>query len=458
MIVQVERTEVVVAVLQHHEYAVAVGELAKIPSVLVVVQAFHVGVEPHLSAAKGRTSVALQRDAHYWVLCQGVSLRRTSLYNYLREVFLEEQFLRFRRWVEGYLYHLRLTIWIAGEVEYAAAGGALCQVIFLVACHRGYIETLNVAEALLAVAVNHIIYRAVVVLLEHLDVLNVLAHKHLLLHTYNLVLTVLVEDNEVVEVGTVADKLIFLQRSADKSILAVDIEFLVSLYHLCRLDGVEVLYLCEAWVVLAVFLLKIAEPVGSNLGHVLQFLVDVGNFLLDAQHCLLCLLLIELQYALHLYLEQAQDVFLGHLAHHLRIERSEPFVDVLADGIDVGRILKLLVLVYALLDEYCLERHEVQMLQQFALPDLEFLAQQVLGVLHVISQHFAYGGELRFVVLDDTAVWRDIYLAVGECVERIKCLVRRHSRLQLYLNLCVRRRIVVHVTSLNLSFLYSLQN
>ena len=40
---------------------------------------------------------------------------------------------------------------------------------------------------------------------------------------------------------------------------------------------------------------------------------------------------------------------------------------MLADGVDVGCLLKLLVLVDTLLDEYLLQRLEVQLLQQLAL-------------------------------------------------------------------------------------------
>ena len=74
MVVDVEITEVVVAVIEYHEYAVAVVELAQVLSVFVVVKTFYVGIEPDLPSAECRASVTLQRDAVYGVLCKQVSL------------------------------------------------------------------------------------------------------------------------------------------------------------------------------------------------------------------------------------------------------------------------------------------------------------------------------------------------------------------------------------------------
>ena len=43
-----------------------------------------------------------------------------------------------------------------------------------------------------------------------------------------------------------------------------------------------------------------------------------------------------------------------------------------------------------------------------------------------MAQHVAHGEEARLVVFDDTAVGREVYLAVGEGVERVDSLVARN--------------------------------
>ena len=202
----------------------------------------------------------------------------------------------------------------------------------------------------------------------------------------------------------------------------------------------------------AVLILEIAEPVGSNLHHILQFAVNLVDLLLDACHKLVRLVLIELQDALHLYLEQTEDVVFGNLADHLRIERSESLVDIFADGINVRSILELLILIDTFLDEYLLERCEVELFEEFALTNLEFLTKKVLGVFHIVPEDIADGEELRFVVLNDATVRRNVYLAVGESIEGVKSFVGRRSRCQLHLYFHVSRRVVVNVTSLYLAF------
>ena len=164
--------------------------------------------------------------------------------------------------------------------------------------------------------------------------------------------------------------------------------------------------------VLAVLVLEELEPVGRHLHQVGQVAVYLLYLGLDAGHQFVGLVLVELEDALHLDFQQPEDVVLGDLAHHLGIERRQSLVDMFADGVDVRRLLELLVLVDALLDEYLLQRGEVQLLQQFALADLQFLADEVLGAVNGVAQHVADGQELWLVVLDDAAVGRYVDFAV----------------------------------------------
>ena len=128
-----------------------------------------------------------------------------------------------------------------------------------------------------------------------------------------------------------------------------------------------------------------------------------------------------------------------------------------ADGVDVGRLLELLVLVDALLDENFLQRREVQLFQQLALADFQFLAYQVLCAVHRVAQHVADGEELRLVVLDDAAVGRYVDFAVREGIQRVQRLVRRHAGRQLHLYLHLGSRQVLHVACLDLALVDSFQ-
>ena len=75
--------------------------------------------------------------------------------------------------------------------------------------------------AVLAVAVYNVVYGTLVVLLEHIDIYHVLAHEQFFAHLDNLVFTVLVEEDDVIDVRAVGDKLVLLQRCSDESLGAV---------------------------------------------------------------------------------------------------------------------------------------------------------------------------------------------------------------------------------------------
>ena len=94
-----------------------------------------------------------------------------------------------------------------------------------------------------------------------------------------------------------------------------------------------------------------------------------------------------------------------------------------ADGINGWCLFELFVFVDTFLDEDFLQGVEMILFQQFALPDFQLLANEVLRALYRVYQHVADGEELRLLVADDTAVGRDVDFAVGESIEGIECLV-----------------------------------
>ena len=95
----------------------------------------------------------------------------------------------------------------------------------------------------------------------------------------------------------------------------------------------------------------------------------------------------------------------------------------------------------------------MQLLQQLVAANLQFLSDEAHGAVYRVAQHVAHSKELRFVVLDDTAVGRDIHLAVGKGIERVDGLVRRNSWCQMHLNLHLGRGEVSHVACLDLTLL-----
>ena len=278
------------------------------------------------------------------------------------KVFVEEHTLQFRIGFQRYLYHLSLTIGVGSEIDHATAWFALREVILTVAGHTGYIETLDVVGSRLSVAINGVIDRARVILLEHghMNDFRLLflclrtfcfAYKQFVGNAHNFVGAILVEKDDIVDVGTILHIFIFLHTCADETLFTVDVKLLVCFHNLCGSDGVEVLDFGQTWMVLSVLLLDETEPVGGHFHHVGQFLVDLFDFVFDAGNVFLGFVFVELQNARHLNFHQTQDVVLGHLAYHLGIPGGEAFVNPLTGGIHRLGIFELLVLVDAFLDE-----------------------------------------------------------------------------------------------------------
>ena len=180
---------------------------------------------------------------------------------------------------------------------------------------------------------------------------DILAHKDLLGHTDYLVFSIFVENDDIVEIGTVADKLILLHARSDEAVLTVDVELFVGFHHLGSLNGVETFDFCETRMLLSVFVLEILEPVGRHFRHVRKLTVNLLDFFFDACNQFIGLVFRELGDALHLDFKQTEDVVLGHLANHLRIERRQPFVDVFAKFVGAVGILKRTSLIDTLLDK-----------------------------------------------------------------------------------------------------------
>ena len=158
------------------------------------------------------------------------------------------------------------------------------QVVFPVASHGWHVEAFDIIKALFSVAIHHIVGSSLVISLVDLYVQHILAHKNLVGHTQHLVFPIFVEDDDVVDVRTVANKLILLESRSHKSLVAIDVEFLVRFNHFGRFDGLEVAYFSASRMVVSIFVDQELEPFHGDIRHVRQVVLDAFQFLFDARH------------------------------------------------------------------------------------------------------------------------------------------------------------------------------
>ena len=123
-----------------------------------------------------------------------------------------------------------------------------------------------------------------------------------------------------------------------------------------------------------VFLLDECKPVNGYVGHVCQVMVYALHLVLYSGNQLIGLVLVEFQYALHLYLHEPEDVVACNFSYEAGFEGREFLVHKGYGLVHVLGLLKSSFLIYAFLNEYFLKRSEEQLLHQLSAPYLQLLA------------------------------------------------------------------------------------
>ena len=413
--------------------------------------------------------MTLQGNTAHFLLSQHVAHTLATFDGKFTEILVEEDSLQFGIRFQSDLDNLCLTIRIGGKVEYSTTWFSLGQVVLTITSDAGHVEPLDETSASLSITINSIVDGTAVCLSKdcYMDDLCLflfrlaplcLTYEKLVGNMNDLIGSVPIENNHIIDIRTIADVLILLQTGSDETFLTIDVELLIGFHNLDSRDSVKALYLSQAGMILAILFLNKAVPVASNLYHVIEFLVDLGNLIFDAGNQLVSLVFVELQDTRHLDFHQTQDVVLSHFAYHLGIPRSQPLINPFAGSIHRLGILELLILVYAFLDEYFLQGCKMQALQQLAFTDETLLAKQFQRVVHTSLQHFTHGKETRFLVIYHTTIRRNADLAISTCIEGVDCLVRRGSWRQVNKNLHTSSCQVLHVSNLDLTLLVGFQD
>ena len=132
---------------------------------------------------------------------------------------------------------------------------------------------------------------------------DIRSHEQLLRHAHDLVFTILMEDDDIVNIGAIEQVFVFLETRSHETFLAVDIKFLVVLHHRLDVDGAEVTHLRTTRIGLAVFLLQHLEP-GYRIVRQMVEILDAGfDLLLQVLHQLVRFLGVELGDSDHAYLK-----------------------------------------------------------------------------------------------------------------------------------------------------------
>ena len=115
---EVVRGGVIRAVRKNCKDLVLAGELAKVLSAAVFVEALDIGIVPDVLALKGGDALGLEGDARYGVLGYKVSAGSAALDGKVGEIPFQLALLEALLGTEAYAYGLRLAVMVHREPEY----------------------------------------------------------------------------------------------------------------------------------------------------------------------------------------------------------------------------------------------------------------------------------------------------------------------------------------------------
>ena len=226
VLLKVITRDVVLILLRPHHNLIVTLELAEKLASTIHIQATHILIIPYVLATQRRGTPLLEHYLVYRVARNEVTHTLTSLDSQGREVEVEDALLKTGARTQIYLEHLGLTIRINRKVEKLAPRRALRQVILLIARDRLDSTSLHHYSATTTITVEHVIYRALVVTLIYTYVVYTLIEEGLLRNLRNLITAILKDDNHIVEVRAVTDKLRLLHAltKAEEALGTINIE------------------------------------------------------------------------------------------------------------------------------------------------------------------------------------------------------------------------------------------
>ena len=118
VVVEVEVSDVEIAICQNNEDRIAIIELPEIFTVFLVVKALHIWVEPNIPTIECGVSARFQCDAMNRSLRENVSGSPTTLHGKFPKVIFLEDLLHLWSWLHSELYHLCLSVRVCSEIDH----------------------------------------------------------------------------------------------------------------------------------------------------------------------------------------------------------------------------------------------------------------------------------------------------------------------------------------------------
>ncbi len=198
-------------------------------------------IVPELEGTEGRHSGLFKFYLPDRVFGHLVTDRITTLDGQVGKIDVKLQLSQVIEGAQVYRNYFRFAVGIGREVQHFAGGCSFGQVILLITGDGRYCKPLHHRAVLFPVAVDQVVHRAPVVFFPNARIDNVLTDKRLGLDTLDQHFSVAPEDDDIVDIGALADVFSFiaLEAGSYKTFCLVDVKFCIGNGNLGRFHHVE---------------------------------------------------------------------------------------------------------------------------------------------------------------------------------------------------------------------------
>ena len=253
--------------------------------------------------------------------------------------------------LEQYAHFLRLTILVGAEIYHSTAGFASRKIVFFVAGNTRYEKAFPIVYSALSIAINDVVDGAFISFLKDVDMQDIGAYEQFIGYLNNLIFTILIEDNDIIDIRAVEEVFVFLKTRTNKTICTIDIEFLVGLHYRLHVDGCKIAHLRAAGVFIAILLFQMFKPFDGIVSQMRKIVFRLLNFLLEVTHQLVGFLGIELRNANHANLKEFFDILFAHFSYEFSFIGLQRIIHKRNQFLLVGGLLIPFFLINAFLNK-----------------------------------------------------------------------------------------------------------
>ena len=194
------------------------------------------------------------------------------------------------------------------------------------------------------------------------------------------------ENNNIVQIRAVADKLVFFKTHTCKTVIPVYIEFFVGHNHLFSHNIVEIFDFGTASTVFAIFVFDIGVILYGIINYVFKFVLSLLHLLFETLDIIISLKSVVFRNTLDFQFGKAGNIIDSNRLFEQMLKRFESGVDGLNNSLPSFAIFdKVVNMVF---DEYFFERSIVPAVGKFAKKYSEFERKQFNGLIHRMTEDF----------------------------------------------------------------------